>query len=103
MEYTIKDFEVEIKKIDPLFSILPNPNNLPSSENPVGLNNIFYDGKNYDLPVCADVIKDTIDPGYRYTFRNGYASRFWAYDEIIARLHSFLEMLKSGKLKEDYE
>lgn len=102
MEYPIKDFEAEIKKLDPKFSILPNPNNLAGGENPVGLNNIFYDGKNYDLPVCPDVIRDTIDPGYRFVFRNGYAARFWSTEEVIARLKVFLEQLNGGKLDEDY-
>ncbi len=103
MEYLIKDFEAEIKKLDPLFSISANPNNAAGTDNKIGLNNIFYDGRNYDLPPCPDVIKDVVDPNYRFVFRNGYSARFWSKDEILGRLETFLSQLKSGKLAEDYD
>ena len=96
-------FEQEIKKIDPGFSITPNINRRATDGNTIGLCNIFYNGKNYDLPVVADEIKEEPDPGYRYTFPNGYAARIWSTEEVKARLEQFLVDLKGGKLEEDYE
>ena len=103
MEYTTQEFEKVIQKIDPKFTITANPNRLKTTDNPVGLNNIFYEGRNFDLPVVADVVKDTIDPNYRYTFPNGYASRMWSTPEIITKLETFLKNLKAGKLDDDYK
>lgn len=103
MEYTAKEFEVVIQKLDPKFTITPNMNRQANNENKIGLNNIFYEGRNFDLPVVADVVKDTIDPNHRYTFPNGYAPRIWTSQEIVSRLEAFLVNLKSGKLDEDYK
>ncbi len=99
MIYT--DFEKKIQEIDPRFTIVPNPNRGPNNGNKVGLNNIFFEGANYDLPVVADEIKEEIDPGYNYIFPNGYSSRMWSQGEVIVQLKGFLERL--DKIKEAYE
>ncbi len=88
---TTQEFEVEIKKIDPDFAIVPNPNRL-------GLSNIFYKGGNYDLPVVSsNEIKDEPDKSYRYEFPNGMNVRLWAKSEIIPRLQDFLKNFNSNK------
>jgi hypothetical protein len=102
METSIKDFEKEIQQLDPLFTITPNANCRIGDGNTFGLNNIFYDGRNYDLPVVADVVKSETDPNYRYTFRNGYAARCWSKTEILERLVAFLGSLRSGALDDIY-
>jgi hypothetical protein len=94
------DFEKEIQKLDPRFTIVPNPNRGATNGNTVGLNNIMFEGANYDLPVVADEIKENVDPGYFYIFPNGYSSRIWSQGEVIARLTDFLT--KVDELKEVY-
>lgn len=93
---TIQEFEQKIRAISPKFSIKPNPNR-------PGLNNIFFDGKNYDLPVVPDDVREEVDPRYTYEFPNGYAPRMWTQGEIEDRLKVFLEQFNSGKLEKDYE
>jgi hypothetical protein len=92
---TIQEFEQEIKQISPRFTIKPNPNR-------PGLNNIYFDGRNFDLPVCPDDVREDIDESYRYDFPNGYTARMWAKPEMIERLKAFLEQFNSGKLNEIY-
>lgn len=93
MNYTATEFEKEIQKISPKFSVVENPNR-------PGLSNIFYDGKNFDLPVISThLIKPSVDTGHRYQFPNGMFGRFWSQGEITDRLHAFLKDLKKG----DYE
>lgn len=95
MIYT--DFEKRIQEIDPRFTIIPNGNRGPVNGNRVGLNNIMFEGTNYDLPVVADEIKEEIDPGYFYIFPNGYSSRMWSQGEVIARLEDFLKNLDKNR------
>ncbi len=90
-----KDFEQVIQKISPRFTIVPNPNR-------AGLNNIFFDGRNYDLPVVANDVREEIDNAYRYEFPNGYSSRMWSQGEITARLEAFLEQFNKGDLNDIY-
>lgn len=93
---TTQEFEQKIQAISPKFSIKPNLNR-------PGLNNIFFDGKNYDLPVVADDVREEVDTGYTYEFPNGYAPRMWTQGEIEEKLKTFLTQFTNGELKEDYE
>ncbi len=95
------DFEKVIQKIDPRFTIAPNANRGAVNGNKVGLNNIFFEGANYDLPVVADEIKEEVDNGYFYIFPNGYSARMWSQAEVIGRLETFLKDF--DKNKELYE
>lgn len=91
-----QELEVEIKRIDPAFSVVENPNR-------PGLSNIFYKGVNFDLPVVSThLIKDEIDLTHRYQFPNGMFARLWAKPEIMERLNQFLLDYKEGKY-EGYE
>lgn len=94
MIYT--DFEKEIQKIDPRFTVLENPNR-------PGLNNIYFEGKNYDLPTIADEIKEEIDPAYRYVFPHGATIRNWSQGEVIGRLETFLKQYNAGELEGLYD
>lgn len=88
------DFEKEIQKLDPLLTIIPN-------ENRPGLSNIWYGGKNYDLPVVStEDIRDEVDQSYRYEFPNGMRARFWSKEEILARVVDFLQRKKDGKIED---
>lgn len=95
MNYT--DFEKKIQAIDPRFTIVPNMNRRADNGNKVGLNNILFEGANYDLSVVADEIKEDIDQNYFYTFPNGYSSRMWCQSEIIGRLEVFLKDFEKNK------
>lgn len=94
---TAKELEVELKNMDPRFTVQENPNR-------PGLSNIFFDGKNFDLPVLStNHIKDEVDRGHRYEFPNGVSARFWSKPEIIGRIEGFLKDFNSGKLNGLYE
>ena len=87
---TSQEFEAEIKEIDPLFSIVENPDR-------PGLSNIFYKDENFDLPVVSTHnIKDEVDLTYRYEFPNGMRPRHHSRQEVIDRLTQFLIDLKGG-------
>jgi len=93
---TSKEFEAEIQQIDPQFTVLENTNR-------PGLSNIFYKGKNFDLPVISThLIKDAIDHTHRYQFPNGMYARMWSKPEILDRLNKFLADYKKGEY-EGYE
>lgn len=93
---TSSEFEVEIKKIDENFSVVENPNR-------PGLSNIFYKGRNFDLPVISThLIKQEIDLGHRYQFPNGMFARLWSAPEVTERLKQFLIDYKKGEF-EGYE
>ena len=80
----IPDFENEIKLIDPRFSIVDNPNFK-------GLKNVFFEGRNFDLPpVPADEIKDEHDPGYYFTFPGGRTAPFHSRASVRERLIKFI-------------
>jgi len=91
------DFEQELKKLDPRFSVVNNPNR-------PGLTNIFFSGQNYDLPVIStDDIRDDVDQSYRYSFPNGMKSRFWTRGEIMGRCETFVKEYNEGKFKGLYD
>lgn len=93
---TSQEFEEKIKKMDPRFSVLENPNR-------PGLSNIFFEGKNYDLPVISTFdIREEVDMQYRYEFPNGLTARFWTQGEVTGRLEDFLKNFNGGKLAEIY-
>lgn len=88
---TSAEFEIELKKIDSRFSVVPN-------ENRPGLSNIFFEGMNYDLPVIStNDIRDNIEPSYVYEFPNGLRSRFWSKGEILGRIESFLKVVDANR------
>jgi len=89
---TSQEFEQELKAIDPRFSVGENPNN-------IGLSNIFFEGRNYDLPVIStNDIRDEVDQSHRYEFSNGMRARFWSKSEVLGRITDFLEKQKAGKI-----
>ncbi len=89
-----QEFEIELKKIDPDFSVAENPNR-------PGLSNIFYKGKNYDLPVIStNLIKDIVDPTHRYQFPNGMYARMWSQGEVTDRLKQFLKDYATGEYED---
>ena len=88
---TSQEFEKVLKQKDERFTVIDNPNR-------AGLSNIFFEGKNYDLPVIAThEIKDEVDMGYRYEFPNGMMARFWSQGEILARVDDFLATFNEKK------
>jgi len=91
-----KEFEQVIKNVDPRFSVVPNPAR-------PGLCNIFFDGRNYDLPVISEhLIKEELDHSHRYEFPNGMNIRHHSQKEILARLEDFIKIVNEGKLDEIY-
>lgn len=87
MQITTKDFEREIKLIDPRLSIVPNPNR-------PGLSNIKLDGRDI-CPVPSEEIKEESDPNYQYTFPNGMIARHKSRKEALAHIESTLTLLKT--------
>lgn len=88
---TSADFEVELQKLDSRLTIVPNPDR-------IGLANIFFEGKNYDLPVISAVdIRDEPDPAYQYEFPNGMRARYWSKPEIVARVEDFLTKVDGNR------
>ena len=91
------EFEKKLKEIDERFSVVDNPNR-------PGLSNIFFNSKNYDLPVISTHdIKEEVDREYRYEFPNGISARFWSQGEVMDRVTSFLEAFKNGEIEDLYE
>lgn len=90
----ISEFEKQLKALDPNFSIVPNPNRS-------GLNNIFYNGENYDLPPVPDNIREEFDATYFYTFPNGVTSPHYAVKTVMPRIRDFLKNLPA--IKKEYE
>ena len=92
---TAKELEVELKQMDERFSVVDNPNR-------PGLSNIFFDGKNFDLPVVStEFIKDEIDKQHIYSFPNGMSARLHSKPEIIGRIEHFLNNLE--EIKKNYD
>lgn len=88
---TSQDFEQELQQIDSRFTVIPNPDR-------PGLSNIFFEGKNYDLPVISsNDIRDEADPAYQYEFPNGMRSRFWSKGEIVGRIEDFLKKVEGNR------
>ena len=93
---TSKEFEAEIRKLDPRFTVIDNPN-WPL------LSNIMFEGKNYDLPaISKNDIKEEIDFTYRHDFGSMQA-RYWSRPEIVGRLEAFLKLFKDNKIQEFYD
>jgi hypothetical protein len=93
---TSKQLEVELKKLDPSFSVVDNPSR-------PGLSNIFYKSTNYDLPVVSTTdIRDAIEHGHRYEFPNGMSIRHHSKGEIMARITDFLTQVNSPEFRELY-
>lgn len=92
----IPDFLNEIQALDSRFSIVDNPNYKT-------LKNIFFEGKNWDLPpIPAEEIKDDPDPTYFHTFVNGYETAYYSRNQVIEKLKEFLEDLPNRrKIYED--
>lgn len=89
------EFQDELQTIDPDFTVVEN-------DNRPGLSNIFYKGKNFDLPVISTHnIKDEVDTGHRYEFPNGMSVRHHSKGEIISRLEQFLIDYKGGLYYDD--
>lgn len=85
------DFEKELQILDPRLTVVNNPDR-------PGLSNIFFEGKNYDLPVIStEDIRDEIDPAYQYEFPNGMRARFWSKGEIIGRIEDFLKKVDGNR------
>ncbi len=94
---TSNEFEKELQELDSRFTVIDNPTR-------PGLSNIFYDGKNYDLPVIStNDIKDEIDTAYQYEFPNGMRARHWSKPEIMGRIELFLKDMKAGKFNDYHE
>lgn len=93
---TANELEKELQALDDRLTVVPNPNR-------AGLSNIFFDGKNYDLPVVStNNIKDEIDMSYRYEFPNGTMARYWSKGEIVDRITDFIQKMKDGKILDAY-
>ena len=90
----IKDFEAELKELDPGLSIVPNPNR-------EGLSNIKLNGVDI-CPVPGDEIKEESDPNYYYVFPNGMAARHKSRKEALSYVHSVLDLVKTEQGKEEF-
>lgn len=88
---TSKELEVELQALDSRLTVVPNPDR-------EGLSNIFFEGKNYDLPVVStEDIREEPDAAHYYRFPNGLNSRFWSHDEIVGRIKDFLTKIESTR------
>ncbi len=91
------EFEKVLKDIDPRFSVAEN-------ENRIGLSNIFFETRNYDLPVIStNDIREEVDQSHRYEFPNGMRARFWTQEEVIGRCKDFLKDFNKGKYDDLYD
>ncbi len=87
------EMEQVLQKLDKRFSVSDNPDR-------PGLSNIFFEGKNYDLPVISsNDIRVEPDASYVYEFPNGLRARFWSKGEILGRVEDFLKRFKEGKIE----
>ncbi len=91
---TTKDFEVELKAIDPRLAIIENPNR-------IGLSNVKLDGRDI-CPVPSDEIKDEPDNNYRYEFPNGMSARHKSKAEVLAQVEQILDMVKTPEGAETF-
>lgn len=90
-------FEQKIKEIDPRFSVVTNPNR-------PGLSNIFFEGRNYDLPVIpTDDIRQEPDNGYRYQFPNTMSARHNSISEVVPKLEAFIKSVNAGDMEGLYD
>ncbi len=84
---TIPDFENELKAISPRLSIIQNPNR-------PGLANIKLDGVDV-CPVPGEEIFDEPNPGYKYTFPNGFQSQHKSKGEALDMVRHRLQMVET--------
>lgn len=85
------ELEVKLQTLDPRLTVVPNPDR-------VGLSNIFFEGKNYDLPVIStNDIREEPDASHTYQFPNGTRARFWSRGEIVGRIEDFLKKVDSNR------
>lgn len=84
---TFPDFAEEIGKIDPRLTIQVNPNR-------PGLANIMLDGKDI-CPVPQFEIMDEPDPGYKFSFPNGWTGQHKSKREALAQIQHTLEIIKT--------
>lgn len=89
-----KDFELELKAIDPRLAIIENPNR-------IGLSNVKLDGRDI-CPVPSDEIKDEPDNNYRYEFPNGMSARHKSKVEVLAQVEQILDMVKTPEGAETF-
>jgi len=88
---TSKDLEVELQALDPRLTVVPNPDR-------VGLSNIFFEGRNYDLPVVStNDIREEPDASHYFQFPTGLRARFWAHSEIVGRVEDFLKKIETTR------
>lgn len=88
---TSQELEVELKNLDPRLSVVPN-NDRP------GLSNIFFEGRNYDLPaISSHDIREEADPSHIYEFPNGHRARLWSRPEIVGRIEDFLKKVDGNR------
>lgn len=88
---TANEFEQELKALDPRFSVVDNPNR-------PGLSNIFFEGRNFDLPAISSFdIREEADPRHVYEFPNGARARFWSRPEILGRVNDFLKSVDKNR------
>ncbi len=94
---TSNEFAEVLKKLDSRFSVAEN-------EQRIGLSNIFFETRNYDLPVIStNDIREEVDQGYRYEFPNGMRARYWTQEEVLGRCKDFLEQYNKGKFDGLYD
>lgn len=88
---TSQELETELQTIDPRLTVVANPDR-------PGLSNIFFEGKNYDLPVVSsNDIREEPDPSHQYEFPNGMRSRYWSKGEIVGRIEDFLKKVDGNR------
>lgn len=84
------DLAIELQKIDPRLTIVPNPNR-------PGLSNVKLDGQDV-CPVPSDEIKEESDPNYVYQFPNGMMARHKSRAEVLDMVATHLKVLGEDPL-----
>lgn len=87
MNQKTSDFAIELQKLHPDLTIVPNPNN-------PGLSNVKYNGKDI-CPVPSEYIKEEPDPFYNFTFSNGMIGRHKCKKEVMAQVEHVLNLVKT--------
>lgn len=84
---TSKDFEQELKALDPRIEVIPNPNR-------PGLSNIKILGRDI-CPIPTGEIYDEPNNDYRYEFPNGMSARHKSKSEALVQVQTILELIKT--------
>lgn len=88
---TSQELQTELQVLDPRLTVVANPDR-------PGLSNIFFEGKNYDLPVIStNDIREEPDAAHTYQFPNGIRARFWSRPEVVARIEDFLTKIEGNR------